>query len=53
MSQFMIAWDTIHNHADSFWVSQQEKKLVIELTKVDVSTDLKGSFLPKNPKEAF
>ena len=46
MTHFLKTKTALQEHALTFWGCSQEVASQIELSKIDVATDMKGSFLP-------
>ena len=53
LSQVKEVVSAIRTHASVFWQYDEGQLSGIELTKVDVSTDLRGSFIPCRDKEIY
>ena len=48
MTQLMQVLETTREHAEVFWGFSKDELAMIELTKLDVTVDMLGSFIPSN-----
>ena len=46
MAHFLETKMALQEHAQTFWGCSEQVASQIELSKIDVATDMKGSFLP-------
>ena len=53
MAQFVSTLYALKEHASSFWGCSEEVALQIELSKIDIATDMKGSFIPDQDEPCY